>query len=103
MMMSDPTCPHGVNERRINCPECTNEEIQRLRGVERNYLGMIGKKESHIIALEDALKEIESFNMDAECLPLCDSHGHEKLCPYVNPEYVMADIARQALKGKEDV
>ena len=33
--------------------------------------------------------------VEGECLPGCDSHGHEELCPYVNGENVMAEFARQ--------
>lgn len=33
--------------------------------------------------------------LDGDCLPGCDSHAHEPMCPYCNPETVMAEFARQ--------
>lgn len=32
--------------------------------------------------------------IDGQCLPKCDSYGHEELCPYANGDAVMAEFAR---------
>ncbi len=36
------------------------DEIERRRGVELRYLGIVAKKESHIISLEDRIEKLEA-------------------------------------------
>jgi hypothetical protein len=38
---------------------------------------------------------VKAVDDDAECLPGCDSYGHEDMCPMVNGHNVIAELARQ--------
>ena len=55
---------------------------------------------AELAAMKAELTWLASFNEAAhDCLPGCDRIAHDELCPNTSPEFVMARIARKALKG----